>query len=92
MGIMECIEECIKEFDSAIELLQESERGETKVITIESTDAAIEVAAKIATATIPFKNPVTGKEGTTDMFDLEEIAEIADYLKLYVKRHKSCED
>lgn len=70
------------------------------MIEIKDTDLPITVAEKIITATKPY-NPtlltkmvvkaLTGDEeagDTIDMFDLEEIKEIADYLMIYYNNHK----
>lgn len=70
------------------------------MIEIKDTDLPITVAEKIITGTKPY-NPtmltkmvvkaLTGDEeagDTIDMFDLEEIKEIADYLLLYYESHK----
>ena len=70
------------------------------MIEINDTDLPITVAEKIITGTKPY-NPtpltkavvkaLTGDEkagDTVDMFDLEEIKEIADYLMLYYESHK----
>ena len=70
------------------------------MIQIEDTDLPITVAEKIIKGTKP-NNPtplmkalakgITGNEHageTIDMFDLEEIKEIADYLLVYYNSHK----
>ena len=71
------------------------------MIQIEDNDLPITVAEKIITGTKPY-NPtelmkslvtaITGKENTSDiqdMFDLEEIKEIADYLMMYYNSHQN---
>ena len=70
------------------------------MIEIKDTDLPIMVAEKIITGTKPY-NPtpmmkaivkaITGSEtsaDTVDMFELEEIKEIADYLIMYYENHK----
>ena len=70
------------------------------MIEINDTDLPITVAEKIITGIKPY-NPtpmmkamvkaITGSEtasDTVDMFDLEEIKEIADYLMVYYESHK----
>lgn len=70
------------------------------MIEINDTDLPITVAEKIITGTKPY-NPtptmkaivkaITGDEtagDTVDMFELEEIKEIADYLMTYYESHK----
>lgn len=70
------------------------------MIEIKDDDLPITAAAKIITGTKPVTlSPIqkaaakafTGIEhdGTCDMFSLEEIEEIADYLKTYVDHHKN---
>lgn len=74
------------------------------MITIEDNDLPIVVAQKIITGTKPY-NPtplmkqvaevVAGKGvdcNSVDMFDLDEIKEIADYLMAYYINHESKED
>lgn len=69
------------------------------MITINDNDLPITVAEKIITGTKPY-NPtaaikafctvITGDESapnTIDMFDIEEIKEIADYLMAYYDNH-----
>lgn len=71
------------------------------MIQINDNDLPITVAEKIIKGTKPY-NPtdfvravvkaVTGDECTSDtqdMFDLEEIKEIADYLMVYYQAHKT---
>ena len=71
------------------------------MIQINDNDLSITVANKIINGTKPY-NPTpamkaltkafTGDESasdTQDMFDLEEIKEIADYLMVYYKAHKN---
>ncbi len=73
------------------------------MIEINDTDLPITVAEKIITGTKPY-NPtpmmkaivkaITGSEtsaDTVDMFELEEIKEIADYLMMYYENHKEGE-
>lgn len=70
------------------------------MIEIKDNDMPITVAEKIITGTKPY-NPtplmramgkaITGSDtacDTLDMFDLEEIKEIADYLMMYYESHK----
>ena len=70
------------------------------MIEIKDNDLPITVAEKIVNSTKPY-NPIpcvkalsiaiTGNEHageTQDMFDLEEIKEIADYLLVYYDAHK----
>ena len=70
------------------------------MIEINDTDLPITVAEKIITGTKPY-NPtpmmkaiakaITGDDtagDTVDMFELEEIKEIADYLMAYYDSHK----
>lgn len=70
------------------------------MIEIKDDDLPITAAAKIITGTKPVTlspmmkdvtKALTGIEhdGTTDMFSLEEIEEIADYLKTYAEHHKN---
>lgn len=70
------------------------------MIEIKDSDLPITVAQKIIAGTKPLTlNPMqkaaakalTGIEpdGTTDMFSLDEIDEIADYLKKYLEHHKN---
>lgn len=69
------------------------------MIQINDNDLPIQVAEKIVSGTKPY-NPtpfakalasaITGQEHageTQDMFDLEEIKEIADYLMVYYNAH-----
>lgn len=69
------------------------------MIQINDRDLPITVAEKIINGTKPY-NPtemmkalskaITGNEcNTQDMFDLEEIKEIADYLMVYYEAHKN---
>ncbi len=70
------------------------------MIEIKDTDLPITVAEKIITGTKPYISTpltkavakiLTGDEkagDTVDMFDLEEIKEIADYLMVYYESHK----
>lgn len=70
------------------------------MIEINDTDLPITVAEKIITGTKPYVatpltkavvKALTGSEtasDTADMFDLEEIKEIADYLMAYYECHK----
>ena len=69
------------------------------MIQINDSDLPIVVAEKIINGTKPY-NPtemmkalskaITGDEcDTQDMFDLEEIKEIADYLMVYYESHKN---
>ena len=70
------------------------------MIEINETDLPVTVAEKIITGTKPyvatpltkaFARALTGDEtagDTVDMFSLEEIKEIADYLVLYYESHK----
>ena len=71
------------------------------MIQIEDNDLPITVAEKIITGTKPFEptpvvealsKAITGKEElepTQDMFELEDIKEIADYLMVYYNNHPS---
>lgn len=71
------------------------------MIQIEDNDLPITVAQKIITGTKPYKpspfmksvtTAITGDEGagnTQDMYSLEEIKEIADYLITYCNNHKN---
>lgn len=74
------------------------------MITIEDNDLPIVAAQKIITGTKPY-NPtplteavakmVAGKDvdcNSVDMFDLDEIKEIADYLMAYYINHASKEE
>ena len=73
------------------------------MIEINDTDLPITVAEKIITGTKPYVatpltkavvKALTGSETaseTADMFDLEEIKEIADYLIMYYESHKEGE-
>jgi hypothetical protein len=73
------------------------------MIEINDTDLPITVAEKIITGTKPYVatpltkavvKAITGSEtasNTEDMFDLEEIKEIADYLMVYYNSHKEGE-
>ena len=70
------------------------------MIEIKDTDMPITVAEKIITGTKPYVatpltkavvKAITGSETageSIDMFDLEEIKEIADYLMVYYDSHK----
>ncbi len=69
------------------------------MIQINDSDLPITAAEKIINGTKPY-NPtemikalskaITGNEcDTQDMFDLEEIKEIADYLIVYYESHKN---
>ena len=69
------------------------------MIQINDNDLPITVAERIINGTKPY-NPtemmraiskaITGDEcDTQDMFDLEEIKEIADYLMVYYESHKN---
>lgn len=69
------------------------------MIQINDSDLPIVVAEKIINGTKPY-NPtemmkalskaITGNEcDTQDMFDLEEIKEIADYLMVYYQSHQN---
>ena len=70
------------------------------MIEINDTDLPITVAEKIITGTKPYVatpltkavvKALTGSEtasDTVDMFSLEEIKEIADYLMMYYESHK----
>lgn len=70
------------------------------MIEIKDTDLPITVAEKIITGTKPYVatqltkavvKAITGSETASDtvnMFDLEEIKEIADYLMVYYESHK----
>lgn len=70
------------------------------MIEIKDDDLPITAAAKIIAGTKPVTlgpmmkaaaKALTGIEhdGTADMFSLDEIEEIADYLKTYVEHHKN---
>jgi hypothetical protein len=71
------------------------------MIQITDNDLPITVAEKIITGTKPcnptdfmkaFVKAITGDEhssDTQDMFDIEEIKEIADYLIVYYEAHKN---
>ena len=73
------------------------------MIEIKDTDLPITVAEKIITGTKPYVatpltkavvKAITGSEtasDTVDMFDLEEIKEISDYLMMYYESHKEDE-
>ena len=73
------------------------------MIEIKDTDLPITVAEKIITGTKPYNatpltkavvKAITGSEtasDTVDMFGLEEIKEIADYLMVYYESHKEDE-
>ena len=73
------------------------------MIKINDTDLPITVAEKIITGTKPYVatplikacvKAITGSEtasDTVDMFSLEEIKEIADYLMVYYENHKESE-
>lgn len=71
------------------------------MIQINDNDLPITVVEKIINGTKPYNPPsfmraiskaVTGNEhacDTQDMFDVEEIKEIADYLMVYYEAHKN---
>lgn len=71
------------------------------MITIEDNDLPVTVAQKIICGTKPYNGSplvkgiakaLTGDEtagDTQDMFSLEEIEEIAEYLMVYVKSHQN---
>ena len=71
------------------------------MIQINDNDLPIMVAEKIINGTKPYKptdlmkalaKAVTGNEhssDTQDMFDIEEIKEIADYLMVYYQAHQN---
>lgn len=73
------------------------------MIEINNTDLPITAAEKIITGTKPYRatpltkaivKAITGSEtasDTVDMFGLEEIKEIADYLMVYYESHKEGE-
>ena len=73
------------------------------MIEIKDTDMPITVAEKIIAGTKPYVatpltkavvKVITGSETASesvDMFDLEEIKEIADYLMVYYESHKEGE-
>ena len=73
------------------------------MIEIYDTDIPITVADKIITGTKPFvampltkalAKAITGSETAAesiDMFDIDEIKEIADYLMVYYESHKEGE-
>ena len=73
------------------------------MIEIYDTDIPITVADKIITGTKPFvampltkalAEAITGSETAAesiDMFDIDEIKEIADYLMVYYESHKEGE-
>ena len=73
------------------------------MIEINDTDLPITAAEKIITGTKPYTatpltkaivKAITGSETASesvDMFDLEEIKEIADYLMVYYDSHKEGE-
>ena len=75
-------------------------QGGKRMITIEDNDLPITVAEKIIRATRPFDAGPLVKSalkiatgdgfdlGTTDMFSVEEIREIAAYLNTYCEMHK----
>ena len=58
------------------------------MIEINDTDLPITVAEKIITGTKPY---VTALKVTIDMFSVDEIKEIADYLMLYYENNKEGE-
>lgn len=68
------------------------------MIQIEDNDLPITAAEKIIRGTKPY-NPtpvmkamlkmIPGEDNTQDMFDLEEIKEIADYLMVYYNSHEA---
>lgn len=62
------------------------------MITIEETDLPINVAEKLIMATmeisddkplIKYANKYLGGDGRQDMFDVDELLEISDYLRIY---------
>ena len=55
------------------------------MIEIKNTDMPITVAEKIITGTKPY---VAALAVTIDMFSVDEIKEIADYLMVYYESHK----
>jgi len=69
------------------------------MIQINDNDLPITAAEKIIKGTKPYKptemmrtlsKAITGDEcNTQDMFDIEEIKEIADYLMVYYEAHKN---
>ena len=67
------------------------------MIIIQDADNPIEVASKIIYATKPFQSNIYADDivetvetkEPTDMFDLEEIKEIASYLQLFYELHKN---
>lgn len=71
------------------------------MITIEDYDLPIVAAQKIICGTMPYNGSpfvkgiakaLTGEEAageTQDMFSIEEIEEIAEYLMVYVKSHQN---
>lgn len=69
------------------------------MIQINDCDLPIVVAEKIINGTKPYSptemmkalsKAITGDEcNTQDMFDIEEIKEIADYLMVYYEAHKN---
>lgn len=80
-------------------LRKESHKKERirKMIQINDNDLPIMVAEKIINGTKPynptdFMKAMTGNEhssDTQDMFDIEEIKEIADYLMVYYQSHQN---
>ena len=72
------------------------------MIEIKDTDLPITVAEKIITGTKPLQpltkavmKAIIGNESdieTIDMFSVDEIKEIADYLMVYYKSHKEVGD
>lgn len=66
------------------------------MITINDNDLPITVAEKIISGTKPITdifikagNNLVGGDGTQDMFTLEEIQEIVEYLNVYIKNHEN---
>lgn len=66
------------------------------MITINDNDLPIIAAGKIISGTKPITdifmktgNTLVGGDGTQDMFTLEEIQEIAEYLNVYIKNHEN---
>lgn len=66
------------------------------MITIEDNDLPVTVAQKIITGTKENDSEIgkklsilAGGDGTVDMFSLEEIQEIAEYLQVYINNHEN---
>lgn len=64
------------------------------MITIHDNDMAIDVVAKLITATKPIKNTtvkmmnrILGGNGTEDLFTDEELLEMAEYLEAYARHN-----